>query len=327
MLSPDHAAAILAAVDSRFDQQIAFTQALVRFPSVRGQEHTVQDFVRDAVRERGLAVDRWLVREADISDHPGFSPVAVSYDLAWNVVGTYHPTAVRGRSLILNAHVDVVPTGPVDMWNNAPFGAVIKNGWMIGRGAADMKAGHAANLFAFDAIFSAGLRPTGRIHIQSVVEEESTGNGTLATSVRGYRADAALIPEPEDEKLVRANTGVVWFTVEVRGTPAHTREMATGFNAIDAAYRLIAALRKLEAAWNDPKKRPAEFNAIVHPLNLNIGRIEGGDWASMVPAWCRFEARIAMYPGTPARLCAKKLKSVSSKPRQAIPRWRIDRHR
>ncbi len=322
MLSPDHAAAILAAVDSRFDQQIAFTQALVRFPSVRGQEHTVQDFVGDAFRERGLAVDRWLVREADIAHHPGFSPVAVSYDQAWNVVGTYHPPAVRGRSLILNAHVDVVPTGPVDMWSDAPFGALIKNGWMFGRGAADMKAGHAANLFAFDAIFAAGLRPTGRIHIESVVEEESTGNGTLATSVRGYRADAALIPEPEDEKLVRANTGVVWFTVEVRGTPAHTREMATGFNAIDAAYRLIAALRKLEAAWNDPKKRPAEFNAIEHPLNLNIGRIEGGDWASMVPAWCRFEARFAMYPGTPARDVRKEveqclLKAAASDPSMA----------
>ncbi len=301
----DGEAAILDAVDRNFEAQLKFTAELVRCPSVRGEEQTIQDLIEDAFRVRDLEIDRWLIREADLAGHPGASPVAVSYERAWNVVGTWRPKgkmggAAAGRSLIVNGHVDVVPPGPRHMWTTAPFDPVIREGWMHGRGAADMKAGHAAGLFAFDAIRAAGYRPAGRIHFESVVEEESTGNGTLGTHIRGYRADAALILEPEDEKLVRANTGVVWFTVEVEGQPAHTREMASGFNAIDAAFRLITALRAHEAERNAERHRHPHFAGLEHPLNLNIGRIEGGDWASTVPAWCRFEARFAMFPGESA---------------------------
>lgn len=109
-----------------------------------------------------------------------------------------------------------------------------------------------------------------------------------------------MIPEPEDEKLVRANAGVIWFQVEVQGLPVHVREMGAGANAIDAAYRVIGALRRLEAEWNARKAAHEHFRDDPHPINLNIGRIEGGDWASSVPAWCRIDCRIAIYPGVDA---------------------------
>ena len=128
----------------------------------------------------------------------------------------------------------------------------------------------------------------------------STGNGALMTHLRGYRADAALIPEPENEKLVRANVGVLWFQVEVRGHPVHVSVMGAGANAIDGAHRVIGQLRKLEAAWNERKIGREHFENDPHPINLNIGKIEGGDWASSVPAWCRIDCRIALYPGVGA---------------------------
>jgi acetylornithine deacetylase len=299
-MTPEIEANILASVDALFDAQVKFTQELVRFPSLRGQEHTVQDFVFDALKTRGAAMDRWRVTEDDIKHHPGFSPIDVSYENAWNVVGSFRPVQEKGRSLILNAHVDVVPTGPAEMWSAPPFDPVIEDGWMRGRGSADMKAGLAANIFALDAIRAAGFAPTATIHVQSVVEEESTGNGTLATSVRGYRADAVVCPEPEYEKLVRANAGVVWFSVRLTGRPAHTRNMQEGFNAIDAAYGVISALRQLEAQWNAKQSKHRFFEDLDHPLNLNVGRIEGGDWNSMVPAWCVVHCRFAMYPGVSA---------------------------
>ena len=160
--------------------------------------------------------------------------------------------------------------------------------------------------------------------MQSVVEEESTGNGALMTHLRGYRADAVLIPEPEDEKLVRANAGVLWFEVEVRGVPVHVREMGAGANAIDAAYRVVGALRELEARWNADKAGREHFEAEDHPINLNIGKIEGGDWASSVPAWCRLDCRIAIYPGISARggrrarsrTCVAALRPLRSVPGQ-----------
>ena len=178
---------------------------------------------------------------------------------------------------------------------------------MYGRGACDMKSGTIGALYALDAIRAAGLKPTARIHFQSVIEEESTGVGALSTLQRGYRADAALIPEPEQEMLARANIGVLWFRFEVRGVPAHVREMGTGANAIDAAYRIVAALRGLEAELNAEKVGRRHFEDEPHPLNLNIGKIEGGDWASSVPCWCKVDCRIGLYPGVTAQEIAQRV--------------------
>src|SRR5690606_37387839 len=126
----------------------------------------------------------------------------------------------------------------------------IDGDWMYGRGAGDKKAGAAANIFALDALRRIGLPPAATVYVPSVVEEESTGYGALQAYLQGYIADAVLIPEPEDEMLVRANVGVLWFQIQLRGVPKHVREMGEGANAIDAAYRVVQELRGLEEEWN-----------------------------------------------------------------------------
>jgi acetylornithine deacetylase len=142
-----------------------------------------------------------------------------------------------------------------------------------------------------------GYQPAAAVYVQSVVEEECTGNGMLACFQRGYRADAALIPEPFDEQLVSAQVGVIWFQVRVKGKPVHVLEAGSGFNAIDAALPLIAALKELEKRWNAPAHAHPHYAHHEHPLNLNIGKIHGGDWASSVPAWCCVDVRMGIYPG------------------------------
>ena len=296
-LDPKLAEEILAAVDAGFEDQIAFTQELVRHPSLRGREHTAQDVLYSEFRARGYALDRWAIDLEALRDHPGFSPVEVDYANAINVVATHRPTHETGRSLILNGHIDVVPAGPRDMWSAPPFEPRRDGDWLYGRGSGDMKAGIAANLFALDALARLGYQPAGRVHQQSVVEEECTGNGALACLQRGYDADAAIIPEPTDDKLVRANVGVIWFRVHVRGVPTHVREAGRGVNAIEAAYHLIQTLRRLEADWNAEKSRYPRFAGEDHPINFNVGKIAGGDWTSTVPPWCSFDCRIAIYPG------------------------------
>ncbi len=311
-LDPSIRDAIAASVEAGFAEQVAFTQELVRFRSLRGEEHAIQDFVFRTLRDRGLAVDRFAMDRAAIEAHPGGSKFSEEHSDAPIVVGIHRPREETGRSLILQAHVDVVPAGPADLWTHPPFEPVIEGDWLYGRGAADMKASHAANIFAIDALRRIDLQPAATVYVQSVVEEESTGNGALMTHLRGYRADAVLIPEPEDEKLVRANAGVLWFRIEVRGHPVHVREMGAGANAIDAAYRVVGALRELEAAWNQRRHGIAHFEDEEHPINLNIGRIEGGDWASSVPAWCRLDCRIAIYPGTRAHDAAREIEAAVS---------------
>jgi acetylornithine deacetylase len=303
---------IIEAVKQGFTDQIEFTKALVRFPSTRGAEHAIQDFVFRSYKEHGLALDRFDMDRAAIERHPGGSKISSQHSDAPIVVGIHRPRREEGRSLILQAHVDVVPPGPETLWSHPPFEAAVEGDLMFGRGAADMKAGHAANLFALKALRRIGLQPAATVYLQSVVEEESTGNGALMTHLRGYRADAVLIPEPEDEKLVRANTGVLWFEIHIQGHSVHVREMQSGSNAIDAAYRVIAALRKLEADWNDRKAGREYFDQETHPINLNIGRIEGGDWASSVPEWCTLQCRIAIYPGTSASEAVREIETAIS---------------
>jgi acetylornithine deacetylase len=306
-LDPALARRIIAAVDEGFQAQIALTRALMRLPSRRGEEHAVQDLVFREMQRRGLAVDRFNMDHEAIGRHPGGGRFSGGHSQAPILVAIHRPRTETGRSLILQGHVDVVPEGPHDMWTHPPYEPTIAGDWLYGRGGADMKAGHAANFACLDALARLGLQPAATVYLQSVVEEESTGNGALMTHLRGYTADAALIPEPEDEMIVRANVGVLWFEIEVRGKPAHVREMGAGANAIDAAYRVITDLRRLEAELNAERSRHRHFATADHPINLNIGRIEGGDWGSSVPCWCKVQCRLAIYPGVRAGDAARQV--------------------
>ncbi|WP_321449722.1 ArgE/DapE family deacylase [uncultured Cohaesibacter sp.] len=296
-MEKDIALKILSAVEANFDKQTDFLSELVSHPSTRGQEQSAQAYMADALLERGYSVDRWQINVDDIRHLPGFSPVIGSYDDAVNVVGTHKSATSKGRSLILNGHIDVVPAGPLDMWETPPFSPKVEGDWLYGRGAGDMKAGLVANLFALDALRSAGFAPAADVFFQSVVEEECTGNGALACLQRGYKADAVLIPEPFDETLVKAQTGVIWFQVHLKGLPTHVAYAGDGANAIEAAVPLINALHALEKRWNAPEHRHHDFAHHDHALNLNVGKIVGGDWASSVPAWCVFDVRMGVFPG------------------------------
>lgn len=312
-LDPELSSRIIASVKSSLTKQLEFTQDLVRCPSVRGQEHTAQDLLFQAMKSRGLAMDRWSINVKDIESHPGFSPVSVAYDNAINVVGTHRPKDEKGRSLILNGHVDVVPVGPLDMWEKPPFEPHIEGDWLYGRGSGDMKAGLVANIFAMDALRHIGFQPAATVYLQSVTEEECTGNGALSALIRGYRADAALIPEPMNEALVRTNVGVIWFRVHVKGRPVHVAAASSGSNAIDAAAFLIGELKKFEADRNAKKSEFPRFADIEKPINVNVGKIAGGDWASSVPAWCSFDVRTGLYPGEDAHQAATEIENFIRK--------------
>jgi acetylornithine deacetylase len=288
---------ILNAVEANFSDQIAYLDTLVRCPSRRGEEQAVQDRVFHEWRSRGFAMERFAMDEAAIGRHPGGSPFSAQHSRSPIVVGIHRPRDDKGRSLILQGHVDVVPEGPLDMWSSPPYEPRVEGDWYYGRGAGDMKAGHSAILAVFDALRRVGLQPAATVTLQSVVEEESTGNGALMCHLRGYKADAALVPEPSGHKLTRANVGVVWFQIEVRGLPVHVKEAGSGRNAIEAAFGVMQALRALEARWNEKASDHPVFKDTPHPINLNIGKIQGGDWASSVPAWCRFDCRISIFPG------------------------------
>lgn len=309
-MQSDLKSSLFDAVDAAFDKQIAFLSELTSHPSIRGQEQSAQDFVAGELTDRGYALDRWQIDVADIQHLPGFSPVLGPYVDAVNVVGTHRSKTQTGRSLILNGHIDVVPAGPLDMWDSPPFEPHIADGWLYGRGGGDMKAGLASNLFALDALAACGVAPAADVFYQSVVEEECTGNGALACLARGYQADAALIPEPFAEHLVTAQLGVIWFQVHLKGLPTHVAYAGNGANAIEAAIPLINALHQMEKRWNAIENRHADYAHMDHALNLNVGKFEGGDWTSSVPAWSTFDVRMAIFPGQSIEVAKAKIERV-----------------
>jgi len=294
------------AVDQLFDQQVGLLRDLVRIPSLRGQEAPCQDLMAATMRQMGYEVDQWQLDVADLQHHSGFSPVLyTTYERAYNVVGTHRPRQQQGRSLILQGHVDVVPTGPVEQWTSPPFAPTVRDGWLYGRGAGDMKNGITANLFAVEAIKLAGYQPAAPLYQQSVIEEESTGNGALATILRGYQADAVLITEPHREQLMTAQVGVIWVQVELNVVPIHAGHATSTFNVIEAAFPIMSALRQLEARWNAAKT--PSFADVNYPVKFVVSKIQGGEWTSSAPSRCTFDVRIGIYPEWEVATCQREI--------------------
>lgn len=312
-LTPDTVAAITKSVADGFDEQIAYTRELIRLGGQRGEEAAVQEWVYQQYSTRGWKPVKIDMSEEQLSQHVGAGKFSPTHSHAPIVIGTHEPEGdAQGKSLILNGHLDVVPLGPTDMWTSDPYSGLIDGDRLYGRGAGDMRAGAAANVWALDALRRIGKQPASKVILQAVVEEESTGNGTLMAHLKGYTADAALIPEPMQEQLVRANVGVLWFQLEVRGRPVHVRAMSTGTNAIDSCWKVIAVLRELEQEWNDRHVDARFFDEEAHPLNLNVAIVKAGDWASSVPAWCRVDCRIAIVPGVSAKAAAEEIEKKIS---------------
>ena len=303
------------AIQERRDQALTRLGELVRARTTLGDELPGQEIMARIFSDMGLEVESFDIDLDAIKDLPGFSPpVYDQYENRPNVVARHAPrTSSGGRSLILNGHIDVVPPGDAALWTSPAFEATERDGRVYGRGAGDMKSGLVAYCLAFEALRDLGYVPAAPVQLQSVIEEECTGNGALACVARGYRADAAIIPEPFQQTIMTSQLGVMWVTIQVTGKPAHVLEASVGANAIAASYMIFQGLQELEAEWNLQENRHPEFRANPHPVNFNLGRIEGGDWGSTVPCSAKMLVRVGFYPGT-------SLKSVKSAIEENISR-------
>jgi acetylornithine deacetylase len=97
--------------------------------------------------------------------------------------------------------------------------------------------------------------------------------------------------------MYSAEVGVVWAWVTVSGRPAHVRDMQAGLNAIKAANAIAARFEDYQAEMNRAERIHPAFRGVNHPVNVNFGTIQGGEWNSSVPTRARIGMRVGVMMG------------------------------
>lgn len=283
-----------------------FLQELVRIPSPIGQEEIVQRVVAGRMADLGLKVDSFDIDPQLLAGLPGFNSSPRQYRGRPNVVGVLKGTG-GGRSLILNAHADTAPIENVSAWTKDPYGAVIEDGKLYGRGAWDDKAGIVETILVAEAFRRSGVRLRGDLIVKSVVEDETSGNGTLACIARGYTADAAIVVDGTwPERYIVSHLGQLWFRVRMRGRPAHAA--VPGNNPVDAIGLVVSSLRAYVKSKNEG--RDTWWGDADRPAFMNFGRVEAGAWPGAIPSFCTIDGSMGFQPPDTPDTIQSELQSV-----------------
>lgn len=296
MASPAFRRSIDKAVDQLEPLMVDTLSDLVRIPSITGNEKDAQLHLAKMLEGLGLEVDVWSPAKAELEKHPAFCDDGYPLGDRPVVVARWKGSDPTARSLILNGHMDVVPTGDDRAWTGGPWSGDVRDDRLWGRGSCDMKGGLVAGIVAVAALRELDVRLRGDVLIQSVIGEETGGAGTIATLLRGYRADAAVILEPTRMALCPMGAGALSFRIHVRGRAAHGAMRLEGVSAVEKFYVVMDAVHSLE------QQRHADFH---HPFfqagelvaPISIGKIQAGDWPSTVPETLIAEGRFGVLPG------------------------------
>jgi acetylornithine deacetylase len=190
-----------------------------------------------------------------------------------------------GRSLLLNAHLDVVGVdGMAD-----PFSPRIAGGRLYGRGGFDMKGGLAAIMLAGARAAAAGLR--GDVIVAAVFDEEYASIGAEALVQRTW-ADAAVVTEPTGLDVCIAHKGFLWLEVETTGVAAHGSRPDLGVDAIAAMGRVLVGLERLAT-----ELAAGDGHPLLGPGSVHASLIQGGRKLSSYPDRCRLHLERRTIPG------------------------------
>ena len=276
-------------VEAREAELMELLTALIAFPTVSPparNTNEVQDFIKRYLEDLGFHTDKWDVYPGDpnvVGVLPGESPQEFN-------------------SLIVNGHVDVAEVGDHSAWKESPFSAYLKDGYIYGRGVADMKGGIAASLLAIKILKELGITLQGDLQFQSVIGEEVGEAGTLACTEKGYTADYAVVVDTSDLHI-QGQGGVItgWITIQspetyhdgIRRKMIHAGGGVQGASAIEKMMKIISGLQDLERHWAITKSYEG-FPPGTNTINPAV--IEGGRHAAFVADRCALWVTVHFYP-------------------------------
>ena len=265
---------LLREVESATDEIVEFAAELIRLPTVNPPGEAYEACAH-------LIGDRLIAGGFDVEyTAAGSRPEHTRAHPRVNVVGTRAGHGERPL-LHLNGHFDVVPPG--DGWTVDPFGGVVRDGRLYGRGSADMKGGLAAAMYAVEAVRRSGFELSGTVEVSGTVDEESGGLAGMAWlaeqgRLAADRTDYVIIPEPFGvDRICLGHRGVHWFDVTTLGRTAHGSMPFLGQSAIDQMSHVLDAVRdELEAALAERTTAMPVVPEAARRATINVNTIAGG---------------------------------------------------
>ena len=286
------------AVDSLAGETTEFLCDLIRIPSTRGNEGPVNRLA--AEKMQGLCTHTELMQIPEsFKDDPLYSwPLpGLTYENTQNLRLTLAGTSPKtSRSLILNAHSDVVP--PSKNQENA-FLPTVRDGVVYGRGACDDKGQIAVIHLLLSTLKKLHLRPRGTLTADIVVEEENGGNGTLFMTRRPVHADGAIVLEASERKIFSAVRGAVWFEVICRGKPGHSGRASDVVSALKEAVKAMGVLEEYhDRLLTASRGFSPLFDAYENPMPVTFGMLHAGDWPATAPGTASIKGVFGFLPNT-----------------------------
>jgi succinyl-diaminopimelate desuccinylase len=293
---------VIEDVLNRIDREelVRLARELVRIPSVyrpeeeNGDEARVARFVADYLERAGFSV-----RTEEVT--PGRPNV-------WAAWEGDRP----GKTLLFEAHTDVVTEGSAEDWDHPPFGAKRDGGRIYGRGACDTKGNLAAAVLAVRAVRDSGVTYPGSLILCHPVDEEGMMAG-IKSFIEGGHADgvdAAVICEPEENQLCIKQKGALRVEVTLRGTMAHGAMPQSGVNPVTRAARFVVAVEELE---REEIERHAEDSFLGYPSltpTILMGPSLGEPQINVIPASAYVALDIRTVPAQSHRDLVERLEDI-----------------
>jgi len=301
--------AIRKAITDRQDEILEWAKTLIRFPTEnrppQGFEAEGQEFLAEECRALGWETELFTPDEVPgIENHPSWLAARDYTNNRRNCAARWQGSgnSAESRSILFSGHMDVAPFEP-DNWQICrPYEPILKDGRLYGRGSADLKGGMAATFWALKILRELGFEPSGDILFESVVDEEfAGGNGTLASRLKGYNADLAILTEPSRMEVCPACLGAFLGDLTLHGKGGMPYMGSSIPNPIFGASRAVALFREWQDTWRAQNSHPL-FKDPGKDLNVVLWCIDSktaGEFTQMgAPLLTRISWIVWCYPGT-----------------------------
>lgn len=248
---------------------LTLTEELIRRPSVSPEDAGCQILIAEHLARLGF------------HNEPMFF---IDTNNLWSVRGN------EGPLFVFAGHTDVVPPGPLEKWTTPPFEPHYREGYLFGRGAADMKGSIAAFIVALELFLQKHPNPKGRIALLITSDEEDKWvNGTVRVvetlMQRGEKLDWCLVGEPSSSERLGdvikiGRRGSLTGNLIVHGKQGHVAYPQRAVNAIHQALPALDELAQIE--WD-------QGNEHFPPTSLQITRVNGGHANNVIPGEVKVE--------------------------------------